>query len=350
MKTKSKRKWIYLFLGTTVTIVLLSWALRDVSFTAVWNALKSAQPGWLFLGWLAYIASYWVRSRRWGTLLEASCHPGRFKIRLCATFIGFGASCILPAQAGEFIRPAILFRFDRVPFATAFGSIFVERLLDVGVVLVFLLIPLWSGTIPQSSAINGFAIGGIAFVLILVWGTFLIAASFPNPVAQLAGKIAQKVGLGRFQSKIESVVVKFLGGLSALRQPKRTITALVETFCIWGLNGITYWAGLLAFGIATPGFLGALFIQSSTALAIALPSTPGYIGPFEAGIRFGLSFYSIDGGTVIAFAIALRFLMMVTIPIIALAIATKLGLSPTDFTSKTSLTSNAYNAEKIDLR
>lgn len=346
MKTNSTRKWIYLVLGTTVTVVLLSWALRDVSLTAVWNALKSAQPGWLFLGWIAYIASYWVRARRWGTLLAAHCDPGRFKIRLCATFIGFGASSLLPAQAGEFIRPAIVSRFDRVPFATAFGSVFVERLLDIGIVLVLLLIPLWSGIIPQSSALNGFALGGIAIVLVLIWGTFLIAASFPDSVARIVGTICQKVGLGRFRSKIESALVKFLGGLSALRQPKRTLIAVVETFCIWGLNGVTYWAGLLAFGIATPGFLGALFIQSSTALAIALPSTPGFIGPFEAGIRFGLTIFSINSDIAIAYAIAMRFLMLVTIPIIALAIATKLGLSPTDITSKTALTSGAYNFEK----
>ncbi|HAX79125.1 MAG TPA: hypothetical protein DCY88_25685 [Cyanobacteria bacterium UBA11372] len=346
MKTNSKRKWIYLFLGTTVTVVLLSWALRDVSFTAVWNALKSAQPGWLFLGWLAYISSYGVRARRWGTLLGAHCQPGRFKIRLCATFIGFGASCILPAQAGEFIRPAILSRFDGLPFATTFGSIFVERLLDIGVVLVLLLIPLWSGRIPQSSTLNQFAIGGIAILLVLVWVTFLIAASFPDTVARLAVTICQKFGLGRFESKVESSAIKFLGGLSALRQPKRTLTALVETFFIWALNGIIYWTGLLAFGIPTPGFLGALFIQSSTALAIALPSSPGYIGPFEAGIRFALSLYSTPSSTVIAYAIALRFLMMVTIPIIGLAIATKLGLSLTEITSKKSLTSGYYTSDK----
>lgn len=346
MKTNSKRKWIYIFLGTTVTVVLLSWALRDVSLTAVWNALKSAQPGWLFLGWIAYIASYGVRAVRWGTLLRAHCHPGRFKIRLCATFIGFGASCILPAQAGEFIRPAIVSRFDRLPFATAFGSVFVERLLDIGVVLVLLLIPLWSGTIPLSSALNRSYFGIIAIILILVWGFFLITASFPDSVARLAVIICRKIGLQRFESKIESSVVKFLGGLSALRQPTRTVIALVETFGIWGLNGITYWTVLLAFGIIDPGFLGALFIQSSTALAIALPSTPGYLGPFEAGIRFGLSFYSIDSDTVIAYAIALRFLMMVTTTIIGLAIAAKLGLSPTDFTSKTAMTSGSDNSEQ----
>ena len=337
VKENSNRKWLYLLLGTTITVVLLYWALRDVSFKDVWNALKAAQSGWLFLGWIAYLASYCVRALRWGTLLAGHCNPGRFKIRLAGIFIGYAANSVFPAQAGEFIRPAILSRFDRVAFAPAFGSVFVERLLDIGVVLVFLLIPLWIGAVPKDSGINGFSIGLLAAALVIVWLTCLITASFPEKMARLAGIVSQKIGLGHFQLKIESSFLRFMGGLSALRQPNRSIIALIETFCIWGLNGITYWTGLVAFGIAPPGFLGAIFIQSATALAIALPSTPGYIGPFEAGIRFSLGIYSIPSDTIIAYAIAMRFLMYITIPIIGLAIAARLGLSPSDFTSKKSI-------------
>jgi hypothetical protein len=40
-------------------------------------------------------------------------------------------------------------RFERLPFATVFASVFVERLLDVGVVLLLLLIPLKLGELGE---------------------------------------------------------------------------------------------------------------------------------------------------------------------------------------------------------
>jgi glycosyltransferase 2 family protein len=338
-----KHNWIYLFLGTAITVVLLSWALQGVSWNAVWSALRSAQLEWLFLGWIAYLASYWVRAHRWGTLLSAHCQPGRFKIRLSALFIGFGANSVLPAQVGELIRPAILYQFDKVPYAAAIGSIFVERLLDLGVVFLLLLIPLWLGALPKYPGFNGFLLGWFAVALAIAWLILLIAASFPTQMVRLVGIVSKKVGLGRFQLSLEASVVRFLGGLSALRQPYRSLTAAIETICIWGLNAIAYWTGLMAFKIAAPGFLGALFIQSSTALAIALPSTPGYVGPFEAGIRFALGIYSTPINITIAYAIALRFLMCVTIPIIGFAIAARLGLSVSNLTSNADLTSSTSN-------
>lgn len=323
----AKQRWIYLFFGTTVTVILLSWALRDVSLIAVWNTLKVARPEWLFLGWIAYLASYWVRAWRWGTLLTATCDPGRFKTRLSAIFIGFGVSSVLPAYLGEFARATVLSRLDQVPLNAAIGSLFAERLLDVGIVFLFLLLPIWFGQLPHHSNFSQLPIGWIGSVIVMIWIAFLIGASYPNQITNLAEHISKIIGLGRFRTQITSAISGFLSGLTALKQPRRSFTALLETVLVWGLNGITYWSGLIAFGILAPGFPGALLTQSTTALAIAIPYTPGYVGPFEAGIRFSLSVYDIPVPVVIAYAVALRFIMYVTIPIIAGIVVGILSLS-----------------------
>lgn len=325
------RNWFYLCLGTAVTIVLLSWALRDVSLPAVGAALSRTRWEWLLLGWIAYLASYWVRAWRWGTLLAVNNRSGRFSSRLAAIFIGFGANSVLPAYMGELVRAAVLNRRDRVSLEVAIASIFAERLLDIGVVFLFLLLPLWVGALPERS-MQGLPLGLIGAALIITWAIFVIGASFPRQIAHRIGQVCGKMGLERFRVRIVSLVSEFLSGLSALRQPGRTLRALVETACIWGLNAITYWAGLVAFGIVAPGVWGALFTQSATALAIAIPSTPGYVGPFEAGIRFALGLYAVPVDLTIAYAIALRFLMYVTIPVIAVVVAARLGFSKNDFT------------------
>jgi glycosyltransferase 2 family protein len=318
-----KRYW---FLGFFVTVSLLYWVLKDISLLAVWKTFSRGRVEWLLVGWVAYLGVYWIRARRWGTLLSASCNPGRFNSRLAATFIGFGASSILPAYAGEFMRAAILYRLDGIPFESIIGSIFAERLLDIGVVFLLLLIPVWFGILPHNTVLEQLPIGWMGSVLILAWVMCLCSASYPVRIARIFAQLSKFLKLGRFSSRIEYSTSNFLDGLSVFRKPRTSFVALFETFCSWGLNAITFWFGLIAFGIDAPGFGGALFTQSVAALAIALPSTPGYIGPFEASIRLALGIYEVPMEARIAYAVALRFVMYITIPIIAFFIATRLGL------------------------
>lgn len=320
------RKLLYLFLGTAVTIVLLSWVLQNVSLPGVWISLRQAYWQWLLLAWVAYLAVYWVRAWRWGTLLGASGNPGRFRSRLMATFVGFGAGSVLPAYAGEVIRAATLGKLEPISLETTAATLLVERLLDVGVVLLLLLVPIGLGAVPTHSVLDGLPVGWIGGGVVLLWALLLVGALIPAAIAPLVGQFSRMIGLSRWQSRIELGILTFLAGLSALRQPRRCAIALGQTLLSWLVNAITFWAAMVAFGITAPGFLGALFTQSLTGLAIALPSTPGYVGPFEAGIRLSLTPYAVPVDTVIAYAVALRFVMYVSIPLIAGIIAIASGL------------------------
>ena len=68
-----------------------------------------------------------------------------------ATAVGFAASSVLPARAGEVIRPYFLARHENMTATGAFATIILERVLDVLTVLallasfIFLSIPAWAG-------------------------------------------------------------------------------------------------------------------------------------------------------------------------------------------------------------
>ena len=319
----------YLALGTTVTIVLLAWSFHDISWPTVWQALSQAHWGWLGLGWLAYLLCYGLRAKRCQTLMSAVGQPGRFQTYLAAVFIGFGASCVLPSYLGELIRAAIPARLEKVSFEAVFGSIVAERILDLGIVFLFLLLPIWAGLLPEGARPD-LPIGWLGGAILLIWLLLLLAASLPASLVRMAAALCRLFRLGKFEAQMTASLTRFLKGLGALRQPQRCAVALLETAAIWGLNAVTYWTGLQAFGLVEPGFAGALFTQSVAAFAIALPTTPGYVGSFEAGIRFSLGLYGIPVDLILAYAIALRLVMFVTIPIMALVVAARLGLSRTE--------------------
>lgn len=320
---------VHAFCGLAFAVALLSWALHGMSPLAVWHAVKQAQFEWLGLGLITFLASYSVRAWRWGTLLKAHCDPGRFGIRHSAVFIGFAGNNLLPAHAGEIVRAALLHRLGGVPLGVALGSILAERVLDIVIVLLFLLVPFLPGAPNQAShGILGVPhLGWIASAILLVCAVIFAAACRPHWIEQLAERGSRAIGLGRLVPRFVAYVRPLLSGLAGLRNPRLAIVALAESLCIWALTGFTFWSGMVAFGIATSGLSGALFVQSVAALGFAIPSSPGSFGPFEAATRLALTLYAIPTDTIVAYTLALHFLMYFSLIAIGLGFAARLGLS-----------------------
>ncbi len=326
----TKRNWFY-FLLIALTVALLIWAWRGVSFVDVWHALSGIQYGWLVLGLITFIAAFSVRALRWGILLGTHRHPGSFRLRQAAVFIGFAGNCILPANAGEILRASIMGRFAAIPLGAALGSILTARLLDAAVAFILLLTPLLFLTSAQQTHLTTLPIAWLGVALIILWIIFSLAARHPHKVANVIGGATGKLGLGRFRAAIVKIVATLLTGLEVLCYPRLTIIAVLYTFGIWGLSGITFWTALIAFNITTPGFTGALFIQSIQAIAAIIPSLPGHLGTFEATIRFALGVYGIAPDITVAYTLIMRILMHGSLIAIGLLFALKLGLTGADF-------------------
>jgi glycosyltransferase 2 family protein len=320
------KRWLALALGTAITIFLLAWVVRDVSWAAVGASLGRSHWGWFGVGLTTYLLSYVARAWRWGTILEQQGFNSSFGIRLAALFIGFGSNSILPAYFGPVLRTGILNRRAGIPIELALGSIFAERMLDLGIVLLFLVLPLSLRAVPSLSGVNASVVLSLSIGLFCFWLLCLVAARNPKHTVQRLELVFALIKRPKLKTHLQNGLLHFLSGLTALSQPWQLSRLLLESLCAWLLNGVTYWTGLLAFEAYRPGFLGALFIQSGAALAIAIPSTPGYVGPFEASLQVLLRLYNIPAATILSYAIAMRVVMYITIPIIAIVLVFRLGL------------------------
>src|SRR5690349_24920895 len=83
------------------------------------------------------LANLAIRSFRWQYLLEP-LGSATFANAFRATAVGFAANSVLPARAGEVIRPYFLARREQMSATGAFATIILERLLDTITVLVLL--------------------------------------------------------------------------------------------------------------------------------------------------------------------------------------------------------------------
>lgn len=316
--------------GVVLTLALLVWTFRDVSTTTVYTVLQGVQPGWLGLSLVFFLATFPLRAHRWGILLGAHCETGTFGIRHSAISIGLAVNCVFPFRAGEIARASILARFSQVSFGTAFGSIIAERVLDVLTVCLFLLAPAVAGTVSHVSTISSLYLSGIGVALLVACSVVTFAAWRPQATAKFAGEMCRRLGLGHVQSRIESGVGTLLRGLEFLRDPMRCLNAWIETLGFWLLIALTYWTCMLALSLTSPGIGGACFSVGVTALGIAIPSMPGYFGPFEAAVRFALETYALSADAIVAYALTLHLLLYVVQTALGLLLAAVLHLSWAD--------------------
>jgi len=118
-----------------LTLGLLAYFLHGVDLKAVWAETRHADGRLLGLAVLIVLLTYTLRAFRWQYLL-APIGKTHFSTAFKTTTIGFAASFLLPARAGEVLRPYLLARRERLPPTAAFATIIVERLLDLVTVLL----------------------------------------------------------------------------------------------------------------------------------------------------------------------------------------------------------------------
>src|SRR5438445_3504827 len=120
-----------------VAVALVALFLHNVDLQRVAADIVRARPEWLAISLATMVVNLAIRSLRWQYLLEPLGRTS-FANAFRATAVGFAASSILPARAGEVIRPYFLARHENMTATGAFATIILERVLDVLTVLVLL--------------------------------------------------------------------------------------------------------------------------------------------------------------------------------------------------------------------
>lgn len=134
MKPQLKR-----ILPLVLAIALLVYALKDISFVDISQQFRQAHYGWIALVALLTVLVYLVRGKRWQQpLLALGYFPTVFRATV-SILSGVVASLIVPGS-GELTRCATLQRTDRVPFSQGVGSVVAERVIDLFMLALILLL------------------------------------------------------------------------------------------------------------------------------------------------------------------------------------------------------------------
>ena len=206
------------------------------------------------------------------------------------TVIGFGASAVLPARAGEVIRPYLLARKEGLSATAAFATILVERILDLVAVLALLaafLIAFDPGLEARDSAVfSGIRFGGLIMAPVAVGALIVMffMAGHPDTLHRWLLK-AEAVLPARIAAMIARFAKTFAEGFGVVRRPERLIAAMAWSIVLWMSIAAGIWAVSIAFGISM-SFTGAWLMLAPLVVGVAVP-TPGGVGGFHEAYRIG---------------------------------------------------------------
>jgi uncharacterized protein (TIRG00374 family) len=98
---------------------------------------RAADKGWLMLMAVIAIISHLLRAERWRMLLEPSGYQGKLGYSFLSLMVGYLVNMVIP-RGGEVSRCYNLYKLERTPVEISFGTVVVERIVDL-VCLMFLL-------------------------------------------------------------------------------------------------------------------------------------------------------------------------------------------------------------------
>jgi uncharacterized protein (TIRG00374 family) len=330
-------------LVSLLALGLFGWFLRSANLGNVWSAVRSARVDLLVLAFVLVALTYWARALRWQYLLGPIGRT-RFRTAFRTTVIGFAASFLLPARAGDVLRPYLLARQEGLSASATFATIVFERVLDMITVLILLALYAWGGPgrdIPaallrpvQVSA----AVGGAISLGVL--GVMFMLASHPERVGTLVLGM-NRVLPHRLAHALSGFARAFSQGLAVARTPRPLATALAWSFPLWLLIALQAWCVTRAFGIGMP-VAGSFLLQALLVIGVAVP-TPGAVGGFHEAYRVGVTtFFQASNDAAVGGAIVLHALSFVPVTLLGLYFMARDGLSVVGLQS---LAREAHDAE-----
>ncbi len=317
-------------MGLVVTVGLLAWALHGVDARGLIDHLRRANP-WLMVATIAIATlTFPLRAIRWQVILRGAS-GGRLPLGPLwhATAIGFMANNLLPVRAGELARAYAARQAVSVRFTTALASIAVERVFDglvlVGLFTVALVVP----SFPRDAMIGGVRLAGLAtagaglFAGILVIA--LLVVHRPAPWIALLGRVAHAVLPARLADRVTHLAEGLVAGLDVLKSPGRFLRVAAWSLLLWLVNAASFAVCFRAFGLPVPPE-GALLLQGVIGFGVALPSSPGFVGVFEAATRGTLALYGVDATRAVSYAVAYHLGTFVPITLLGLASLSRMRL------------------------
>lgn len=313
------KRILQITLIVVLTLFFLGLFLWNANLTEVWRIIKSANPWWLAVGMFVNWMALFFRTVRWQTVLDPD-DPPPFYATYFANTVGYMLSTVLPIRAADVARPALLARRTKLRFSGALGTVLIERVLDLFMILilfVYFAARRWNGFSHDPRVAKWFFIvkagavaSGVALVALIV---FIVGLYFFRSTIRRLHEFLGRALPQRFREPWMHFFDTFTESLEIAKHRAALVKVILYTVAIWTCLTSQFWFTAVALGQNLP-WDSSIFVTGVTTVGLAIP-TPGGIGGFHKACQLVLTnFYHFDVDTSVATAIL--FHIVGTLPVV----------------------------------
>lgn len=314
---KNKTLW----LGIVIAVIFLFVFFRGTDFGSIGSVLQTTNYWFLLPALALYFAGVFARAIRWHFLLRSIKQIGYGRL-FQVTLIGYMANDLLPFRIGELVRAYVMGETEQISKASTLVTIVLERIFDgvtmllfVGVASLFLPLEGWI----RSMLLIGSVLFAAAVVVLVVAAGY--RERFDHLIHRAMGRLPERWG-ARGLKLIDS----FFHGLSVLRTPADSFLALGFSIVAWLLEAGMY--AVLALGFRIDLSFPAFVLTTAVAnLVTIVPSTPGYVGVFDAAVKNLLEFFQVAPNVAASYTILLHAALILPVVVVGLVLMSRLGLT-----------------------
>lgn len=276
--------------------ILLYFAFKGVDFTLLWHSFTHANYFFILVYLFFGFTSLFTRAYRWNLLIEAMGFSPTFLNSFYSLNTGYMANYAFP-RLGEITRCVSLSRKEKIPVDKLFGTVIVERVIDlimVAILLVLLIVFRFDffGTWlnehifgPLVEKLNA-SIGG-------AWKLLVLLVGIPVILVLVYYIFRERFSRIHFIQKIKSFIKGIFDGLKTIYKLKRRGAFLLHTCLIW----LSYWAMTYAAVFSLPETsvlkpIDGLFLLIVGSFGFILPAQGG-IGAYHLITALGLTLYNV---------------------------------------------------------
>ncbi len=321
-----------------ITVLCLWYAVRGIPMLDVWTAIQGTNLLILLgLSVPAYLAAVVFRGLRWRHLTNPVAPLG-WGLLSRGVSIGFMVNNLVPLRIGEVVRAWYVARESGVSASALFGTVVLERVIDVvAVVLLALGALAYVGAgAGESSFLSRGAILLLPVGLVPLAGLILLRVA-PEQVISAVLRLARPLPPSA-RTWLDLALRNFTRGLGALSGGSHLFWIAFHSAMIWiVLSMIPMLAGLLAFdidlGSPVQMVVVSYIVLGAVGVAVAIPSAPGFFGTYQLAFKTVLEQFGVDSATALALGLVVWFVFWLTLSTLGLVVMRAGGTSLTDLRS-----------------
>lgn len=282
---KSLKKFLKIFVPIAFGLFLVWYSYNATSpeeRRQIIHYISNASPFWVTVSIVLGILSHVSRAIRWNYLLEPMGYRPKIINNIFIVLISYFANLGIP-RSGEILRATALTTYEKVPFEKGFGTIVTERVLDLLMLLLIIMVTL----VLQTDIILAFLevkginlVGAFGLLFVGIVGLFLATSIIKKSKSALA-------------QKLKAFLNGLLDGVLSVFKMKRKWPFILHTLFIWAAYVGMFW--VIKHTVAETASLSlSELLVAFVGGAFAMSTTNGGIGLYPIAVSAALGIFGIS--------------------------------------------------------